>query len=145
RTGWRQLEVSALQFTRVAIRVGVFHGRVLLTAGGQTYRLLVPRSDAYRLEAALASLVRRGEQSIAGYGATRMVRRVVDHVLALPAAAFNPGMPAAVPAAAPDVQQVARRCELLEEQVQELQRQVEFLEQLLRERQGVSVTVRDGV
>ncbi|MGH7446291.1 MAG: PH domain-containing protein, partial [Longimicrobiales bacterium] len=36
RTGWRQLEVSALQFTRVAIRVGVFHGRVLLTAGGQT-------------------------------------------------------------------------------------------------------------
>lgn len=147
RTGWRQLEVNAVQFVRVALRVGVFRGRVLLTAGGQTYRLLVPRADAYRLEAALASLIRRGDPTTGEFGPTRMVRRVVDHVLALPAAAFNPGSPAPAvhaPAPAPVDRQAIQRCELLEEQVQELQRQVEFLEQLLRDRQGLSLPARDG-
>lgn len=144
RTSWRQLEVSADQISRVSLRVGVFRGRVLVAAGGHTYRLLVPRAVAYRLSTALTGLVRTGQERLTGFGPTRMVRRVIDHVLALPAAAFDPTTPA--PAAAPvriDTSQIERRCELLEDQVQELQRQVEFLEQLLRDRRIAQVTSQE--
>jgi hypothetical protein len=63
-----------------------------------------------------------------------MVRRVVDHVLALPAAALNP-TPASPPVIVrPDTSRMERRLESMEEQVRELQDQVQFLEQLLRRR-----------
>lgn len=145
RTGWRQLEVSADQITRVSLRVGIFRGRVLIAAGGHTYRLLVPRAVAYRLSTALTGLARAGQERLPGFGPTRMVRRVIDHVLALPAAAFDPTTPA--PATAPvvriDTSQLDRRFELLEDQVQELQKQVEFLEQLLRDRRIAQVASQE--
>ena len=142
-TSWRQLEVGADQITRVSLRVGVFRGRVLVVAGGHTYRLLVPRPVAYRLSTALTGLARTGHERVSGFGPTRMVRRVIDHVLALPAAAFDPGTPQPAAVAAPvrvDTSQIEQRCDMLEDQVQELQRQVEFLEQLLRERRIAPVT-----
>jgi hypothetical protein len=109
---------------------------VLVGAGGSTLRLLVPRPDAYRLSAALQSV--GGErQSFSGFAPGRVVRRVFDHVLSLPAAAFSPDAPAPAPIAPrPADPLLEQRVHFLEEQLQELQKQVDFLEQLLRERQG---------
>lgn len=131
---WRQLEVSASQIARVALRIGVFRGRVIVLTTGSTYRLLVPRWDAYKLLTALSGLAQSGEQAISGFGPTRIARRVIDHVLAMPAAALDPQP------SGPSTQRVLadpareRRLDMLEEQVQQLQQQVDFLEQLLRER-----------
>jgi hypothetical protein len=130
---WRQLEIAAGDIARVAMRIGLLRGRVIVAAGGQTYRLLVPRNDAYKLLTAIASLGAQSNEAILGFAPTRLVRRVMDHVLALPVVALNPEpqrvLPARVIAAAPDP-----RVETLEDQVQELRQQVEFLEQLLRHR-----------
>jgi hypothetical protein len=131
---WRQLEVSASQIARVALRIGVFRGRVIVVTMGNTYRVLVPRADAYKLLAAISSIAQSGEQAISGFGPTRVARRVIDHMLAMPAAALDPQP------AGPPVQRILpdpareRRLDMLEEQVQQLQQQVDFLEQLLRER-----------
>ncbi|HEX2165976.1 MAG TPA: PH domain-containing protein [Longimicrobiales bacterium] len=133
RTGWRQIEVAAEQIERVALRVGLFRGRVLVIAGGQTFRLLVPRLDAYRLMTALSSLGTHAKDTFTGFGPTRIVRRVMDHVLALPAAALDPTVPR-VKVAPVDTSIAERRVQTLEEEVQELRQQVDFLEQLLRER-----------
>lgn len=134
RTGWRQVEVRGDQIERTALRIGPLRGRVLLVAAGQTYRMLVPRQDAYKLMTALSSLGNHAKDTFSGFGPTRIVRRVMDHVLALPAAAMDPTAPRAAPA--PLQAPVAdRRIQALEEEVQELRQQVDFLEQLLRQRQ----------
>jgi hypothetical protein len=140
--GWRQLEVDAREIMKVALRVGLFRGRVLVVAGARKYRLLVPRDDAYRLSTALSSLCVPGRSKIGGFGPTRMARRVVDHVLALPAAAFGPESPAALPpgttadgAADRRVQQLEEQVLQLEEQVQRMQQQIDFVEDLVRQRQ----------
>lgn len=133
RSGWKQLEIAAGQIERVALRVGPFRGSVRVTAGGQTYRLLVPRNDAYKLMNALSTLGSHTRDTFSGFGPTRMVRRVMDHVLALPAVAMDPGGPRAAPAALqPAV--TDQRVQALEDQIQELQEQVEFLEKLLRQK-----------
>lgn len=134
RTGWRQLEVAAGQIERAALRVGLFRGRVLVVAGGQTFRLLVPRADAYKLMTALSTLGSHAKDTFTGFGPTHLVRRVMDHVLALPAAAFDPAGPRQIqaPPAPPIVAE--HRVQSLEEEVQELRQQVDFLEQLLRQR-----------
>ncbi|HEX6307704.1 MAG TPA: PH domain-containing protein [Longimicrobiales bacterium] len=132
-TGWRQLEVAADQITRVALRVGPLRGRVRIVAGGQAWRLLVPRADAYKLMNALSSLGTPSNEAFFGFAPTRMVRRVMDHVLALPAAALSPDMPEA----RPRVESAAfdQRMHALEEEIEQLRQQVEFLEDLLRQRQ----------
>lgn len=132
---WRQLEVPASQISRAALRIGLFRGRVIVVTTAHTYKLLVPRADAYKLLEALSSLASNGEQAIS-FGPTRIVRRVVDHVLAMPAAAMNPNAKLPVPRPPVDSSVRDRRIDLLEEQVQQLQQQVDFLEQLLRERQA---------
>lgn len=139
RTSWRQLEVAIGTITGVRLGMGVLHGRVIVQTPGRRYRLVVPRADAYKLSAALSSVVKTKPEE--GFGPTRMVRRMVDHVLALPVATLNPDAPvkpATAVAAAPDPG-MDRRVTLLEEQVQELQQQVEFLEQLLQQRQLESI------
>lgn len=137
-SGWRQVEVSAARITRVALRVGPFRGRVIVADGGHGYRLLVPRADAYRVHAALAKIA-PGEAAATRFAPGRVVRRVFDHVLALPAAALDPQLPAAASVPAPDTSHLEQRVQLLETEVQELREQVDFLEQLLRERQQVSL------
>jgi hypothetical protein len=122
----------------VALRVGVFRGRVIVLTTGDTYRLLVPRRDAYKLLTALSSLATSGEQAISGFGPTRIARRVIDHVLAMPAVALEPESQKLPARALPDVAGRDRRMDMLEEQVQQLQQQVDFLEQLLRERHVLS-------
>ena len=131
---WRQLEVSASQIARVALRIGVFRGRVIVLTTGNTYRLLVPRGDAYKLLAALSGLATSGEQAISGFGPTRIARRVIDHVLAMPAAALDPQPPGPSTQRALRDPARERRLDILEDQVQQLQQQVDFLERLLRER-----------
>jgi hypothetical protein len=133
-TTWRQVEVDADDITRVVLRVGPMRGRVVVIAGGQSYRLLVPRPDSFKLSAALTSLGANRRESPSASRPALMVRRVVDHVLALPAAALNP-TPASPPVIVrPDTSRMERRLESMEEQVRELQDQVQFLEQLLRRR-----------
>jgi hypothetical protein len=58
--GWRQVELGASSLTRVNLRVGPFRGRVVITAGDRTLRLLVARADAYRMHASLFSLCNAG-------------------------------------------------------------------------------------
>lgn len=137
RTSWRQFEVNASQISRVALRVGLFRGRVLVSAGGQTYSLLVARPDAYKLEAALMSIGTPARGALTGFGPTRIVRRVMDHVLALPAVALDPQTPA--PPAAPKVNttRIEQRLQAMEDEIQQLRDQVDFLEELLRKRQGI--------
>jgi len=136
RSGWRQIEVQAGHITRVTLRIGPFRGRVLLTASGQKYALSVPKDDAYQLQVALSGLSAANKETIPGLGPTRMVRRVVDHMLALPTIALEPEKVTPKQVAPPMVENPAedRRLDLLESQMQELQKQVDFLEQLLRQR-----------
>jgi hypothetical protein len=129
---WAQLEVGAALIERVTLRVGPFRGRVRVHAAGRTYRLLMPRPDAYRIATALSGLGTRANESISGFAPTLMVRRVIDHVLAMPAAALGPHAPRALPPYDPVVNE---RVATLESELGELRRQVDFLEQLLRERQ----------
>jgi hypothetical protein len=136
-SGWRQREVKTAQITRTSLRVGPFHGRVLVVATDRSYRLLVPRGDAYKLQRALATLGTPARDGL-GFGPVRMVHRVIHHVLALPAAALGPEGPDQLPVqkALPVPPELEERVQSLEEEVQELRQQVEFLEQLLRERQA---------
>jgi Bacterial PH domain len=145
---WRQLEVGASQIARVSLRIGPFRGRVVVATGGQTYRLLVPSADAYKLQSALSSLGTAPKESFSRFGPTRIVHRMIDHVLALPAVALGPDM-ASVRPPAPDAagrralapaerSMIDERLQSLEREVQELRQQVEFLEQLLRQRHAAS-------
>jgi hypothetical protein len=138
KTSWRQLELKVHEFSRISLRVGPFHGRVVLGAGGHTYRFLVPRAQAYKLHAGLSSLFTPVDPSGSRFAPTRVVHRVIDHVLALPAVALGPvaQSPAPVPA---DTTAIDDRLQSLEREVEELREQVAFLEQLLRERQRESL------
>ncbi|MBR9988494.1 MAG: PH domain-containing protein [Gemmatimonadetes bacterium] len=137
-TGWRQLEVRADQIERATLRVGPFKGRVRVVAGGQTYRLLVPRTDAYKLMTALSGIVTHAKETPSAFGPTRIALRVMDHMLALPGAALAPVVPRAITVSVPGPAQsevAEQRLEMLEQEVQQLRQQVDFLEQLLRDRQ----------
>jgi hypothetical protein len=128
------MEVATDRIKRVALRVGPLNGRLLVATSGPKYRLLLPRSGAYKLEAVLSRLV-RPDAAISGFAPARMMHRVVDHVLALPAVALAPLPTHSEPPADRGVQALVERVETLEETVQELQQQIAFLEQLLRKRQ----------
>lgn len=134
RRGWRQIEIGADQIERVSIGVGVLSGRVHVLAAGQRHRLVVPRQDAYKLLKALAGLGTPAREAVSGFGPTRVVKRVVSHMLALPTVALGPtDAPArSLPAKTPED---GERVHMLEDEIQELRQQVTFLEQLLRERQ----------
>ena len=132
--GWRQFEVAGSLITRVALRVGPFNGRVIIAAAGHTYRLLTPRSDAIRIFNALSAMAPQGRPEAPGFRPTLIARRVIDHVLALPAVALNepPTPPPPPPQPDPAVDEHVRR---LEDQLEEMRQQVEFLEQLVQQQQ----------
>ena len=132
--GWRQIEINASQITRVSLRIGPFKGRVLVLADGQTYKLLVPRNDAYKVQSALLRLGPTGKDPLPGFAPTRIVQSMIDHVLALPAVALGPATQPALPAPTTDNGAMDRRVQQLETEVQQLREQVEFMEELLRAR-----------
>jgi hypothetical protein len=132
--GWRQIEVNGAHISRVSLRIGPFKGRVIVVADGQTYKLLVPRADAYKLNSALMQMGAVGNPSLTGFGPTRAVRNMIDHVLALPAVALGPAATPLPAAPTVDMNAIDQRFNRLEVEVQQLREQVEFLEQLLRER-----------
>jgi hypothetical protein len=148
RASWRQLEVRAGQIARVSLRIGPFRGRVVVVTSGQTYRLLVPSADAYRLQRALSGLGTPPLETGSRFAPARIVHRMIDHVLALPAVALGPDAVHDRPAdadasrrpalAPPDASAIEERVQSLEREVRELRQQVEFLEQLLRERHSAS-------
>jgi hypothetical protein len=134
RSSWRQIEVQAAQIERVALRIGPFRGRLIVAAGGYRHRLLVARKDSHKLVSALAR-VTSPQQPMLRITPTIMVRRVIDHVLALPAVAFSP---AAEQKQLPEPEQALEadeRAHALEQEIEELRKQVEFLEQLVRRNQ----------
>jgi len=133
RSKWTQMEVAGNLFTRVTMRIGPFRGRVLVTAGGHTSRLLVPRADAYKLSAALSRLVPAAKVSTPAFRPTQIARRVIDHVLSLPAVALGPDEPATPPPVVSPDPVIDEQVESLEQQLDELRRQVDFLEQLLHQ------------
>ncbi|HSJ25966.1 MAG TPA: hypothetical protein VK929_14915 [Longimicrobiales bacterium] len=144
KAGWRQFQVRAEEIRRAALRVGPFRGRVLAHTATDTWRVLLPRSEAYDLHQALSDIASPAAPSSNGGSPRRMVARVVDHILAFPAAAMEPDrprrqvpVPAPLPQPLPDA--VTERMETLEEETDELRRQVSFLEQLLKERQTASL------
>lgn len=138
--GWRQFELRADQVRRVSLRIGPFRGRVLVHTVGETYRVLLPRNDAYDVFRALQGIA--GLPQITGTTPRQVVRRVIDHILAFPAAALDPEPPPArrpavappVPPPAPPPPEVQDRMEQLESETEELRQQVAFLEQLLGDR-----------
>lgn len=133
--GWRQFEVPADQITRVSLLVGPRRGRIAVFAAGTKHRLLVPRTDSRKVLSALSFLSTPTNLS-GGFTPLRMVRQVIDHIMALPAVALGPDVPAIAAAPSADPSHLEERVESLENQVHRLERQVEFLEQLLRERHG---------
>jgi hypothetical protein len=139
RSTWRQLEVNAGQITRVRLRIGPFHGRVIIEARSGKVRLLVSRLAGYRLSTALSTLSVPPREMVSGFRPARIARRVLDHVLALPAVALSPEMPGTprpAPPALPPSPEATERIHALEDEIEELRQQVRFLEQLLHRQQA---------
>jgi glycine/D-amino acid oxidase-like deaminating enzyme len=133
RMSRRQIELHAGEITRVWSGMGVFRSRVVVLAGGVRYRLIVRRTDAFKLLAAISNLIQARPEQLKGSWPTAVAGRVVRHILALPTVALQPEpekKPEPLPAARIDQDRLA----LLEDQVQRLQQQVDFLENLLRRR-----------
>jgi hypothetical protein len=137
KSSWRQLEVNGNLIARVTLRIGPFRGSVVVTAGGHTYRVLTPRTDAYKLATALSTLGPAKKEAVPGFRATLVVRRVIDHVLALPAFALNPYPQASPTPNASGNAALDDHVRTLEGQLQELQQQVDFLEQLLHQQHAL--------
>ncbi|MCI0432501.1 MAG: PH domain-containing protein [Gemmatimonadetes bacterium] len=133
RTGWRQIEVKTDQISRTGLRIGPFHARLIVVAGGRRYRFLVSRADGYRLSSTLSSLAPRLPETRSGLRPVLLARRVIDHVLALPAAAFSPDADADHPAVSPEAAVLQEKIDSMERELEELRRQVQFLEQLLQQ------------
>ncbi len=138
-SSWRQLEVGTDHIERVLLRIGPWNARLIVVAPGHTYRLLVSRADGYMLSSTLSSLVPPLHEKRAGFRPVLMARRVIDHVLALPAAAFSPEevkpqQPAALP---PQTTAMQERIASMEDEMEELRRQVRFFEQLMQEQHAL--------
>jgi hypothetical protein len=132
RMSRRQIELLAGEITRVWSGMGVFRSRVVVLAGGEKYRLIVRRTDAFKLLAAISNLVQARPEPLHGAWPTAVAGRVVRHILALPTVALQPEQEKPVPPPAQTVDE--DRLAMLEDQVQRLQQQVDFLENLLRRR-----------
>jgi len=144
RGGWRQIEVSVRGITRVSLRIGPFRGRVIVDTVGERVRVIVPRPQAYALVSALSKLAPRRSEAPGRPPVSAFVRRLLDHVLEFPAAAFRPDpQPGSLPPL-PEPRVSDQRVEALEEQLLEVQRQVEFLEELLRERHAAPARVGES-
>ena len=132
RMSRRQIELLAGEITRVWSGMGPFRSRVVVLAGGEKYRLLVRRADAFKLLGAISNLVQARPEPLQGAWPTAVAGRVVRHILALPTVALQPEPHKPEP---PPTQHVDEdRLANLEDQVQRLQQQVDFLENLLRRR-----------
>ena len=135
RSSWRQLELGVHQITSVTLRMKLFAGRMLVRGPDRVYRFHLPHLDARKFSAALARVANCGQDTHSG--PTQMIRRVFNHVLALPNAVFSPAPPGRdVKAISAGSNEADQRVHMMEERIQELQQQVEFLEQLLRQRQA---------
>jgi hypothetical protein len=134
RMGRRQFDLHAGQITDLSMRSRIRRALVIVRAYGEVYRLRVRRADGAKLIAAISRLVPTRERPLeTRHSPGAMVGRVIQHMLALPSAAFDDTKPPA-PAAPPDVAPLEKRLQLLEDEVQRLQQQVDFLEDLLEQR-----------
>jgi hypothetical protein len=136
-TTWRQFEIGAHQINSVTLRIRLFGGRLLIVTSDRTFRFQIHKADGQKLVNALARVASCGQDTLSG--PTHMVRRIVNHMLALPSAALNTySEPRKTRVNAPVAVEADARVHAMEERIQELQQQVEFLEQLLRQRQAAT-------
>lgn len=138
RSGWRQVEVPAGQIQRTGLRIGPMRARVIVVTSDRTYRLRVSRPDGNKLSTALSRIGSPALGRRAGSGPTVVIRRVIDHMLELPAAALQPAVPKALPVPV-DLSAVDERVDALEQEVEQLREHVRFLEQLLQQKHIGSV------
>ncbi|MGH7469220.1 MAG: hypothetical protein ACRENP_14790 [Longimicrobiales bacterium] len=134
RMGRRQFDLHAGQVTDLSVRNGIRRAFVTVRAYGEVYRLRVRRTDAVKLSAAISKLVPTRERPLeTRHSPGAMVGRVIQHMLALPSAAFDEVKPPP-PVQTVDNTPIEQRLQLLENEVQRLQQQVDFLEDLLQQR-----------
>jgi len=137
-SGWHQREMSGSRIERITLRVGPFRMRVLIAGRGERIRVFLPRDEAYTLSRALSNIAAPGREAAQGFGPALMLRRVLNHMLDLPAVALDPR---AAPGRSlhspplPSTPEADERVHLLELEVEELREQVRFLEQLIEEKQ----------
>ena len=143
RMSRRQLEVQGHQIARVSIRIGLLSGRVLVSIAGERYKMAVDRPDAYKIQAALSSIMQNRELQPPSSSPTAMIGRVIQHVLELPTVALQPNEKPSAPAPPKHNDAAEQRLQLLDEQVQRLQQQVDFLEELLEQRHLLRETPED--
>lgn len=137
--GWRQVEMSAAQIERTGLRVGPLRMRLLVSGGGEKIRMFLRKDEAYKLSRALSGIAGPPRELDQGFRPTRMLRRVMDHMLDLPAVALDPSLPSGQALSSPRPAPPSDdRVHELEHQVDELRQQIGFLEQLLEEKQSPS-------
>lgn len=137
--GWRQVEMAVGGIERTALRVGPLRMRLLVTGGGERIRMFLRKDEAYKLSRALTEIAPPPGEMQQGFRPTRMLRRVMDHMLDLPAVALDPSVPRGQALSSPRPPPPSDdRVHELEHQVDELRQQIGFLEQLLEEKQTPS-------
>lgn len=111
--GRKQLDIPLAPVTSIGQRSGLFMATISIISGDTKHRIRVARSDSLRLLGALSALIRRIEP--------------------LPASAVPPVPAGQVSQEAYD--QVLRRIDLIEEEIERLRQQADFVEDLLKRRE----------
>jgi hypothetical protein len=113
RFGRKQLDIPLAPVTSIGQRTGLFRATITIVSGESKHRIRVGKSDALKLIGALSSLIRRMEP--------------------LPPPAGSPPVAGFVSRDAYD--QVLRRIDLVEEEIERLRQQADFVEDLLKRRE----------
>lgn len=112
--GRKQLDIPLAPVTSIGQRSGLFTATVSIVSGDTKHRIRVAKSDSLKLVGALSALIRRAEL--------------------LPPAPSLPALPGHVSREAYD--QVLRRIDLVEEEIERLRQQADFVEDLLKQRES---------
>jgi hypothetical protein len=111
--GRKELDIPLAPVTSIGQRTGLFMATISIVSGDTRHRIRVAKSDALKLIGALSALIRRIEP--------------------LPPVPSAPALPGHVSREAYD--QVLRRIDLVEEEIERLRQQADFVEDLLKRRE----------
>jgi hypothetical protein len=114
RLGRKQLDIPLAPVTSIGQRTGLFRAKITVVAGDSKHRILVAKPDALKLIGALSSLIRRIEP--------------------VPLTSGAPALQGSVSRQSYD--EVLRRVDLLEEEMERLRQQADFVEELLKRRES---------
>jgi hypothetical protein len=114
RFGRKQLDIPIAPVTSIGQRTGLFTATISIVSGDTKHRIRVAKGDALKLIGALSALVRRIEP--------------------LPPAPTQQALAGSVSRDAYD--QVLRRIDLVEDEIERLRQQADFVEDLLKRRES---------